>query len=331
MHRSNTPVVLVVDDNPSKRYSTARVLRAAGFATTEAGTGAQALEMAAEGPDAMVLDVNLPDIDGFEVCRRLRAREHTSHLPIIHLSATFIEDSDRVLGLDAGADGYLTHPIEPKVLVATVNAFVRTSQANQHVSLMLEELDHRVKNTLATVQAIAMQTLASSENLDAFQDTFMSRLMALSETHNLLAKERWKGVNLDAIVRNELAPYRGRDNAFVEIVGDEVMLTPKHALGIGMALHELSTNAAKHGALSVPAGHVAVQWEIFDKSERERWLRLRWTESNGPKVTAPTRRGFGTRLVTSGVPIELGGTAVIDYSPAGVVCVIEFPLPGGRP
>jgi len=331
MHRSNTPVVLVVDDNPSKRYSTARLLRAAGFVTTEAGTGAQALEMAAEGPDAMVLDVNLPDIDGFEVCRRLRAREHTSHLPIIHLSATFIEDSDRVLGLDAGADGYLTHPIEPKVLVATVNAFVRTNQANQHVSLMLEELDHRVKNTLATVQAIAMQTLAGAESLDAFQDTFMSRLMALSETHNLLAKERWKGVDLDAIVRNELAPYRGRDNALVEIVGDEVMLTPKQALGIGMALHELSTNAAKHGALSVPAGHVTVHWEAFDKSERDRWLRLRWMESNGPEVTPPTRRGFGTRLVTSGVPIELGGTAVIDYAPSGVVCVIEFPLPGGRP
>jgi len=109
-----------------------------------------------------------------------------------------------------------------------------------------------------------------------------------------------------------------------------VMLTPKHALGIGMALHELATNAAKHGALSVPMGHVTVQWETFDKSERERWLRLRWMESNGPNVTAPTRRGFGTRLVTSGVPIELGGTAVIDYAPAGVVCVIEFPLPGGR-
>lgn len=329
--RASAPVVLVVDDNASKRYSTARLLRAAGFITTEAGTGAQALEMAEEGPDAMVLDVNLPDIDGFEVCKLLRAREHTSHLPIIHLSATFVEDSDRVLGLDSGADGYLTHPVEPKVLVATVNAFVRTGQANQHVSLMLEELDHRVKNTLATVQAIAMQTFASSESLEAFQENFMSRLMALSETHNLLAKERWKGANLDAIVSNELAPYRDRGDTFVAIVGDELMLTPKVSLGIGMALHELATNAAKHGALSVPYGKVTVQWESFEKKEREAWVRLRWSESGGPAVSAPTRRGSGTRLITSGIPMELGGTSVIDYSPSGVVCVIEFPLPGARP
>ena len=98
MEASANATILVVDDNPSKRYVTTRMLRAAGFNITEAASGHQALEMAAEGIDAMVLDVNLPDIDGFEVCRRLRARETTSHLPIIHLSATFVDDSDRVHG-----------------------------------------------------------------------------------------------------------------------------------------------------------------------------------------------------------------------------------------
>jgi PAS domain S-box-containing protein len=123
--------VLVVDDNPAKRYSIARLLRAAGFVVSEAGSGHEALEVAAEGPDAIVLDVNLPDIDGYEVCRKLREREATVRTPIIHLSATFTESGDKVYGLESGADGYLTHPVEPPVLVATVRAFIRARHAEE--------------------------------------------------------------------------------------------------------------------------------------------------------------------------------------------------------
>ncbi|MEJ5992656.1 response regulator [Ramlibacter sp. PS3R-8] len=121
--------VLVVDDNPSTRYSTARVIRAAGFRTAEAATGREALDMAAQGISAVVLDVHLPDIDGFEVCRNLRARPVTALLPIVHLSAAYIRDEDRVAGLDAGADGYLVHPVEPAVLVATLQALIRARMA----------------------------------------------------------------------------------------------------------------------------------------------------------------------------------------------------------
>ena len=131
MDTPQSATILVVDDNPSKRYTTARVLRAAGFAVIEAATGQQTLELAQSGPDAIVLDVNLPDIDGFEVCRLLRARETDTRTPIIHLSATFVESGDKVHGLDAGADGYLTHPVEGPVLVATVNAFVRARHADE--------------------------------------------------------------------------------------------------------------------------------------------------------------------------------------------------------
>jgi PAS domain S-box-containing protein len=121
--------ILVVDDNAPTRYSTARVLRNEGFAVLEAGTGQEALRLAAERVDLVVLDVNLPDIDGFEVCRRLRASPLTARTPVIHLSATFVNDVDKVQGLDAGADGYITHPVEPPVLVATVNAFLRARRA----------------------------------------------------------------------------------------------------------------------------------------------------------------------------------------------------------
>lgn len=125
--------ILVVDDHPTTRYSTARTLRAAGFATEEAGTGGQALGMAAQGMSAVVLDVHLPDIDGFEVCRRLREDPRTASLPVIHLSATFVHDRDKVTGLNAGADAYLVHPAEPAVLVATLQALIRARSAEERL------------------------------------------------------------------------------------------------------------------------------------------------------------------------------------------------------
>ena len=124
--------ILVVDDNPATLYSTARVLRGAGFSVVEAETGLDAVRCACradEGVDLVVLDVNLPDIDGFEVCRRIRSNPACARLPVIHLSATFVQDTDKVHGLEVGADGYLTHPVEPPVLIATVNAFLRTRRA----------------------------------------------------------------------------------------------------------------------------------------------------------------------------------------------------------
>ena len=325
MDDNSEATILVVDDNASKRYVTVRMLRAAGFNISEAINGQQALEMAGDA-DAVVLDVNLPDIDGFEVCRRLRARETTSHLPVIHLSATFVDDSDRVHGLNIGADGYLTHPIEPHVLVATVRAFVRARSANQQVALMLAELDHRVKNTLATVQAIAMQTLSSSTTLDQFQQAFVPRLMALSNTHNLLASDAWSGVNLKDVFSSELAPYADGAAERCGITGEDVRLSPKMALGLAMVAHELATNAAKYGALSVPGGRVDVDWIFFDHAQKGRSLRIHWIESGGPPVAVPTRRGFGTRLINDGTAFELRGSAIIDYAPTGVVCVIEIPL-----
>jgi PAS domain S-box-containing protein len=123
--------VLVVDDNPATLYSTTRFLRAAGFAVIEVTTGTDAVARSAQGVDIVILDVNLPDIDGFEVCRQIRAREATRRLPVIHLSATFVADTDKVHGLEAGADGYLTHPVEPPVLVATVRAFLRAREAEE--------------------------------------------------------------------------------------------------------------------------------------------------------------------------------------------------------
>ena len=126
----NDPVrILVVDDNPAGRYSTAHILRSVGWTVLEAATGTDALALINSEVDLVVLDVNLPDIDGFEVCRRIRGHEQTARIPVIHLSATFVTDVDKVHGLEVGADGYLVHPVEPPVLIATVKAFLRARQA----------------------------------------------------------------------------------------------------------------------------------------------------------------------------------------------------------
>jgi PAS domain S-box-containing protein len=152
--------ILVVDDNPATLYSTARVLRGEGFTVLQAGTGQEGLRIAAQSSlDLVVLDVNLPDIDGFEVCRQLRAMPTTGRTPVIHLSATFVNDVDKVQGLDAGADGYITHPVEPPVLVATVNAFLRARRAED----ALRESEAKFKAVFE--QALNGISLLSHDNI----------------------------------------------------------------------------------------------------------------------------------------------------------------------
>jgi two-component system, chemotaxis family, CheB/CheR fusion protein len=203
-------------------------------------------------------------------------------------------------------------------------------RAARHTEMILAELNHRVKNTLATVQAIAQQTVANAADLPAFAESFLSRLLALSHTHNLLAQDAWIGASLAGIVNNELAPYRHDgdaciNDARVRVQGDEVTLPPKQALALSMALHELATNAGKYGSLSVPEGQVAVTWTTRTKGQRP-WLLLQWTEAGGPLVAPPTRRGFGSRLIGEGIPYELDGEVTLVFSPDGVSCVIDVPL-----
>jgi len=200
----------------------------------------------------------------------------------------------------------------------------------QHVELMLDELNHRVKNTLATVQSIAMQTMAKAPDLEAFRIAFNARLLALSKTHNLLAADAWTGARLRDIVTSELEPYRregaaGDADRRVRVQGDEVRLSPKHALALSMAIHELATNAAKYGALSGPAGTVTVRWTLRHVDGGER-LHLEWIEAGGPPVAEPARRGFGTRLISEGLAFELNGDALLTYERSGVKCVIDVPL-----
>jgi two-component sensor histidine kinase len=185
----------------------------------------------------------------------------------------------------------------------------------RHQNLLLDELNHRVKNTLATVQAMAMQTL---KGVDAApRDTFLARLFALSGQHDLLTLDNWEGASFEGVVRRALRPYREEDRSRFTVEGPAVHLDPKRALALGMGFHELATNAAKYGALSNGTGQVRVTWTVDPDGK---YLRLRWEERGGPPVTAPARRGFGLRLIENGLARELGGAVRVDFQPGGLVC-----------
>jgi two-component sensor histidine kinase len=180
---------------------------------------------------------------------------------------------------------------------------VRLQTVNSRQRLLVEELNHRVKNTLATVQSIASQTFREEPDPKAFHEAFQKRLAALSRTHNRLSEVAWAGLPLRDVLAAEMAPYAdGADR--VAIDGPDVKLTPSASLAFGMAFHELATNAAKYGAFSVPDGRVRVQWRIDDVSGA-RHLRMAWRESNGPPVTPPSRRGVGSHLIERGLAHQL--------------------------
>ncbi len=195
-------------------------------------------------------------------------------------------------------------------------------RAEERQRLLINELNHRVKNTLATVQSIARQTLKALPQADGTLATFEGRLMALAKAHDVLTRESWDGAELREIVAEAMAAHSHESDRF-EMIGPELRLEPRTALAIAMAVHELATNAAKYGALSVPAGRVAVSWSVVPGDPR--WLTFRWEEKNGPPVREPTHRGFGTRLVRS-LASELGGEVRLAYEPSGVTCVVAAPL-----
>jgi len=194
-------------------------------------------------------------------------------------------------------------------------------RGEQHLRLVVNELNHRVKNTLAMIQAIAAQTFRNAEDLPKAQVSFSSRIMALARANDLLTGENWEGASLYDIIAGVSVVHAGNEPDRFAARGPMVRLSPKVALSLSMAMHELATNAVKYGALSNDSGRVDVTWTASDGR-----LRIEWRESGGPPVTAPERRGFGSRLVERGLAGEMGGSARLSFDAAGVVCLIEAPL-----
>jgi two-component sensor histidine kinase len=195
--------------------------------------------------------------------------------------------------------------------------------AENHRQLLIDELNHRVKNTLAVVQGIAQRTFTKDASPVEARTAFYGRLSALGAAHGLLAQQSWERVDLDELVRS-VFEAAGAASARSLVAGPSVLLEPRHALAIAMALHELSTNAMKYGALSQPAGNVEVSWKVIEGSRPE--LALEWRERGGPPVAPPARRGFGLMMIERVLASEAGCSVQLDFLGDGVRCKIGVML-----
>ena len=216
------------------------------------------------------------------------------------------------------ADGRLLY------LVRVLQDITERKQAELRQKLLVDELNHRVKNTLATVQSLASQTARSTSNPKDFSNAFEGRLIALSKAHDQLTRHHWENADLRELLSGSLAPYAAASRDRIVLRGEDLVLRPRAVLTLAMAVHELTTNAAKYGALSAPGGRIEVQWEKAETDGRK-ILRLDWRESGGPQVKVPERRSFGSRLIEGSVKAELGGTAKLIYAPDGLRCEMLIP------
>jgi len=436
--------VLVVDDNDSGRYLSVRALRSAAFDVYEAATAQAALNhLEKNAVQVIILDVKLPDMHGFELCRVIKNRYPT--VSILQTSATFTSAEDRIAGLDIGADAYLVEPMEEPELIAIVRALLRVREAeaakrateilfaqfvqaspnllwiygidegrfeylspsvvaflghspedvmrdpnlwlskvrdadrpavmemitstrgldepveyrivrdgneiwirdkpfllpsdigdrvriaglarditqakhaDQQRDLMIGELNHRVKNTLALVQSLAAQTGHTAASLEEFEKAFTTRLHALAAAHDLLTDTNWEGTTLHHVIKTAVAPFTVREGrtAHIDIAGPTVWLNSNTAITLALAFHELVTNAAKHGALSIETGRVAISW-VANSATNPTEVDLTWRESGGPAVKPPSRTGFGTILLKRVLAYEADGKVDLSFPRSGV-------------
>ncbi|MEH6487193.1 sensor histidine kinase [Hyphomonas oceanitis] len=203
-------------------------------------------------------------------------------------------------------------------------------QREQENRVLMRELDHRVKNSLATMQAVTRMSLVDSKSMQEARDDLLARMHAMSEVQNLLVERNWAGSNIEAVLSNALIPfgYEPDGASRITLDGPHARVTAKQAQALSMALHELATNAAKYGALSNDEGTVHVGWTFNNTNGSH--FDLTWRESGGPAVTKPTRRGFGMTMLTRILAQEINGDLSLDYKPDGLVCKMEGWLDNGK-
>jgi PAS domain S-box-containing protein len=210
--------------------------------------------------------------------------------------------------------------------VRVVQDVTERKEAEERQKLLIDELNHRVKNTLATVQSLATQTARGTDSPEDFRKAFEGRLIALSQAHDQLTRRHWKSADLRDIVEGATAPHLAEAQDRIFIDGDPITVTPRAALTLALGLHELTTNASKYGSLSVPEGSIDVRWRIDRPPSQPPVLVIEWSERGGPAVTVPSRKGFGTRFIVGSVASELRGKADLAFDAEGLVCTMAIPL-----
>ena len=250
----------------------------------------------------------------------------------VHHVTSTLEPLERRVSRQDGTAHYLLRILPYRAPDSTVDGslvtFVdvtRIVQAEEHQTLLVDELNHRVKNMLTVVISLATQTLRRSGTLEEFSGVFLGRVHALTAAYALLSRESWSSVLLEEIIAEELRPYMAENRTNVRIKGPPVPLEPRGALALGMAIHELATNAVKYGALSVPEGNVGVTWSV-EQTDAGQHLVLEWVEQDGPAVTPPSSRGFGSTLIERALSHDMSAQAKIEFLPDGVRAHVRAPI-----
>ena len=277
-------------------------------------TGAQSGDVSAFDWQALLAPASLPEV------RRCWAESLQA--------GTALEMELSLLGKDGQYRPFLTRAIPLRDPTSTVYRWIGTHvdiseqrRREEHIRFIMDELSHRSKNLLAVVMALANQTARHAVDVKQYQMRFSERLQALAHCHDLLVKDSWRGASFHDLVSAQMRPFGETNAGRIDAAGPLIILKPDAVQHLGLALHELATNASKHGALSGPHGEVLIRWQVNETDEK---VRIHWLERGGPVVMPPQRRGFGHVVIEQIVPRSLNGNGILDFAPAGVNWTFEF-------
>jgi signal transduction histidine kinase len=329
--------ILVADDNADMR-AYVRGLLGDRLDVETVADGESALEAARQRrPDLVLADVMMPRLDGFGLLNAIRADKTLREIPVIMLSARAGEES-KIEGLSAGADDYLVKPFSGRELLARISANLGLLRIRREAAdrqrVLATELQHRTRNVLGVVRAIADRTIAQSSSLNQFRDAFQERLKALARVNGLLSRlNNRERITFSELVRSELAGIGITDtnDGRIRLTGAEnVKLRSSTVQTLALGLHELATNALKYGALSRPDGRLTVSWSVQRTADEERQLKVGWRESGVPiqhgRDAKPTRIGYGRELIERALPYQLKAETTYILTPDGVHCTIALPI-----
>lgn len=320
----------------------ATILREEGIATQTSGSLADAVSQLDAASCMIVTEEALLSSNRQALADWIAAQPPWSDFPFILLRLRGAEPNEQLTDT-LGNVSVLERPFHPATLVSAVRAALRArrrqhqarayleerERTTERQTLLIRELHHRVKNTLATVQALLGASARSATSVDAFYASFSARVVSLAKTHNLLTEDYWQQARLRDMLMNELGPYNNSEGSRIELNGPKVDLVGDLAVPTGMAIHELTTNAAKHGALSVPEGRILVSWSVQQDSDGQ-FLLFAWTERGGPPTVTPTRKGFGSTLLQRVLTVQCQAEIAFDFPPEGLHFTMRAPLTDQR-
>ena len=248
----------------------------------------------------------------------------TEKIPSFEISSRYLNKGGKVVWVHKRVSLLRDAAGRPTHIIALVTDITERKRHEEQIKLLMSEVNHRSKNLLALVLAIARQTVATSA--DDFIDRFQERILALSVSQDLLVRNKWKGVHLDKLARSQLAHFSDLIGTRIKISGPSLLVSAFAAQTLGMALHELATNAGKYGALSTDGGSVEVTWRVENTEGRGDTFLISWRESGGPIVKAPARNGFGSTVIGQMAEMSLNGTVKLDYASSGLVWRLQSPI-----